>query len=140
VIVYHDQQFLGEWLCDRIKLIPTPELRCIGRVRDGNLIGVVGYDAWNGSSCQMHYASNGERWINREFLFHAFWFPFNNGYKVLIGFVPGNNKKAIKLNQHLGFSKLAEIPDAHPDGKLILMTMSKDSCRWIKKGFPHGTI
>lgn len=137
MIVSDHQDILTTWLCDRIGLVATPDLRCLGRVRDGKLIAVVGFDGWNGASCQMHCAGDDPRWINRDFLSRAFSYPFDNGYQVLIVLVPSGNKKAIKLNKHLGFSTLVEIPDAHPDGSLLVMSMPREACRWIKKGMKH---
>ena len=138
MIVVDHQDVLADFLCARIGLEPTRHLRCIGRVRDDVLIAVVGFDGWNGSSVQMHCAGDDPRWINREFLHSAFSYPFKNGCNVVLGLVPSGNERAVKLNHHLGFSTLVEIPGGHPDGSLIVMAMQKADCRWINKEDTNG--
>tara|TARA_R100001163_G_scaffold61985_1_gene52379 strand:+ start:943 stop:1386 length:444 start_codon:yes stop_codon:yes gene_type:complete len=138
VIVSDHQDLLAEFLCTRIGLEPSKHLRCLGRVRDDVLIAVVGFDGWTGTSCQMHCAGDDPRWINRDFLKIAFSYPFDNGCNVLLGLVPSANERAVKLNHHLGFSTLVEIPGAHPDGSLIIMAMQKADCRWIEKEEDNG--
>lgn len=133
-MIYTDNQdLLASWLCQRIGLIPTPHLRCMGRLSsDGSrILAVIGFDGWNGSSVQMHVAGEGN-WINRPLLYAAFHYPFVVcDCKMVLGLVPSGNKKALRLNQHLGFKTEHEIVGAHPDGSLIIMSMRREECRWI---------
>lgn len=130
------QEGMARWLCQRIGLVPTPMLVCMGNVVNGRLRGVVGYDNHNGASCVVHSAGEGN-WLTRDFLHVVFDYPFNHcGYNILLGFVPSGNTRAIKLNQHLGFEVLNEIAGGHPDGSLFIMGMRKEQCRFLR--IEHG--
>ena len=123
---------LIQYLREKIQLIPTENCKAIGRIEDGKILCAVGYDCFNGASCQMHVAGEGKNWINREILKAAFDYPFNQlGLQMVIGPVPSGNTDAIKLDLHLGFKLLCDIPGAHPDGSLLIMGMYKHECRWI---------
>jgi hypothetical protein len=124
---------MASWLCRRVGLTPTPAIQCIGRLdAKGHLMGVVGYDGFNGASVQMHVAGEGN-WISRELLWVAFDYPFNvMECNVVLGLIPSGNKDALKLNEHLGFQIDTVIPHAHPDGALIVMAMYRQGCKWLK--------
>jgi hypothetical protein len=113
---------------------PLPEETvCIGQEIDGNLVAVVGYCSFMPNACQMHIAAVDEvNWMSRDLLWAAFDYPFNVlGVKVILGQICGSNEDALKLNRHLGFKVVAEIPDAHMDGDLVIMAMRKEDCRWL---------
>jgi hypothetical protein len=133
VITTNHQDLLASWLCKRIGLTPTPAIRCIGRLNAaGTLMGVVGFDGYNGASVQMHVAGDGN-WISRQLLWAAFDYPFNvMDCKVVFGLIPSGNRDAIRLNDHLGFQTDTVLPHAHPDGALIVMVMYREGCRWLK--------
>ena len=133
MIVSSNQDVLAGWLCDRIGLVPSPHMKCLGVVSaDGqHLRGVIGYDGYNGASVQMHVAGE-PQWIGKDILFAAFDYPFNvMGCNVVIGLVPSGNQAALILNRKLGFETLLRIPDAHPDGALVLMQMRRENCKWL---------
>ena len=131
MIVTAHQDVLASWLCHRIGYMPSQNIRCIGNVRDGQIVGVIGYDGYNGASVQMHVAGT-PGWVNRSILFAAFDYPFKRLHcEMVIGLVPSGNKEAIRFNERLGFQLENELHGAHPDGSLLLMTMRRNDCRWI---------
>ena len=138
MIVTERQDILGTWLCNRIGLTPSPNLRCIGNLSaEGGIIGVVGYDGFNGASAQMHSAGDGN-WVTRDLLFAAFDYPFNVcKLNMVLGLLPSGNTQAIKFNTHLGFRTVLDLPGAHPDGSLIVMVMERRECRFLKRK-AHG--
>jgi RimJ/RimL family protein N-acetyltransferase len=131
VIVTTNQDILASWLCHRIGYMPSQSIRCIGNVIDGQIVGVIGYDGYNGASVMMHVAGE-PGWVSKAMLFAAFDYPFKRlKCKMVIGLVPSGNKEAIRFNERLGFKLENELFDAHPDGSLMLMTMRADECRWL---------
>ena len=84
-------------------------------------------------SCQMHIAAVDEvNWMSRDLLWAAFDYPFNKlGVSVILGQICADNTDALRLNRHLGFKVVAEIPDAHMEGDLVIMAMRKEDCRWL---------
>lgn len=134
MMLVNDQQgVLIDWLCSRIGYMPTPHMRAIGNINAaGSVCGVVGYDGFNGASVQMHVAGE-PGWVDRAILRAAFHYPFVIlGCRVVLGLVPSGNTVALQFNHDLGFTRVAEIPDAHPDGSLIVLQMRREECRWLK--------
>jgi RimJ/RimL family protein N-acetyltransferase len=137
MVFSNHQELLARWLCERIGLMPTPHLRCIGNVnRDGKILGVVGFDGWNGASCQMHVAGEGN-WISRDLIRATFDYAFNvAGLKVVLGLVPSGNEKALRFDKHIGFTEIARIKGGHPDGALVILELRRENCRYLRN--EHG--
>ena len=132
-VTTENQRYMGDWLV-RMMNHPLPEETvCIGQEIDGNLVAVVGYCSFMPNACQMHIAAVDEvNWMSRDLLWAAFDYPFNKlGVKVILGQICGSNEDALRLNRHLGFKVVAEIPDAHMDGDLVIMAMKKEECRFL---------
>ena len=128
---------LYDWLAKRVQLPWSSDFCALGRIVDGEIAGVVGYCSFTGTSCEMHMAGEG-RWINREFLYRAFCYPFTQlGLLMVIGRVVGNNLRALDIDRRLGFKERLYLPEAHPDGGVHILTMRHDECRWTK-GCNHG--
>lgn len=80
--------------------------------------------------CSMHVAITGR--LSKDFLKAAFDYPFNQlGCVRVTGKVPANNHKAIKFDEHLGFTLEATIQRALPDCDLLIYRMFREDCRWI---------
>lgn len=133
VITGHDDLF-GPWLMERIngQWIPGRG-STIGLWEDS--VGPVAcclYESCNGASVLGHLAGTGRRWMNREFLWYCFYYPFEQ-LKVnkILGLVESTNEAAIRLDEHLGFTLEATLKDAAPKGDLLIYSMTKDQCRWL---------
>lgn len=138
LLVNDEQEDLFGWLAPRIQLIHSRDFRAIGRMVDGKIVGVFGYNNHNGVSCQMHTAGVG-RWLNRALLWKAFQTPFVEwNYNVLIAPIGSLNTPSIRLAAGLGFVRHATILGAHVDGALQLHTMRKEACRWLTVSYSHG--
>lgn len=127
-----DQQYLGDWLV-RILNFPLPKTtQCIGQLKDGNLVAVAGYTNFMPKACEIHIGSVGEHWASKDFIWAVFDYPFNKlNLSVILGQICADNTDALKLNRHLGFKVVAEIPDAHMSGDLVIMAMKKEDCRFL---------
>lgn len=134
LIVTKNQAELRYWLCNRIGLVPTPNMVCIGIIgADETIKGVVGFDGFNGASVQMHSAGEGN-WITRDLLWACFDYPFRVcELNMVIGLVPSGNERAVRFNEHVGFKKAYVLEGAHPDGSLVLMTMTRQECRYLDR-------
>lgn len=111
----------------------SPEGVAIGLEEDGRLIAATLFDMYNGASIAMHVAAvPGCRWITREYLAVCFGYPFAQlGVRKIIGLVSSANRQAQRFDEHLGFVLEGTLKDAHPDGDLLLYSMSKEQCRWL---------
>ena len=132
-IITEPKDDLGRWLCHRTGGNYSGEGQYIGLVNNGVLVAVVGYEDYNGKSIRMHVAAEGKSWLNKEFLWYAFHYPFNE-LKVtkILGLVDSTNEAALRFDKHLGMIEEAVIKDAAPHGNLHILTMTRDQCRFLK--------
>jgi RimJ/RimL family protein N-acetyltransferase len=107
--------------------------QCIARIRDDKLMGGILYTGYTGRSVEMHVAGFDPRWINKDILWMAFDYPFNQ-LEVLkvLGRVSSGNSRALDFDYKLGFVLEAVIKDVYPDGDLLVLSMYSDQCRWLK--------
>ncbi len=136
-------EWLGPWMAERQDAQWTPGAgHIIGLLDDQNEpLCVVMFDQYNKANINMHLAAvPGKRWLNREFLWYCFYYPFCQlGVKRITGLVPASNLQARKFDEHLGFTLEATLKDAHPDGDLLVYCMTKEQCRWLTlKDTRHG--
>lgn len=134
-VITHQDKLVGPWVCSRAGGTYT-EGATLGLEKDGALIAGVIVDGWNGASARMHVAGEGN-WLNREFLFACFDYVFRQlDLNVVIGTVASDNAKALRFDKHLGFREVTRIPKGHPKGDLVILTMRKEDCRFLRK--VHG--
>lgn len=131
-IVTLENERVGRWMQERGGGEYRHGAQCIGLERDGELVAGVMYDWFNGASIYMHVAAEGANWLNREYLRVCFDYPFRQlGCNVVFGLVAEGNAKARRFDEHLGFTLHTTIPDAHPEGSLLLYVMRKADCRYL---------
>ena len=124
---------LHKYLNERIGLPWSEDFRALGRVVDGKLIGVVGFEGFNGASCRIHMAGD-PGWINREFITKAFRYPFFIlDFPMVFGVVPSGNTRALDIDKRLGFKELLYIEDAHPDGGLHFLQLTRAD--WLRSKY-----
>lgn len=132
-LVYDEHQRVGEWLAERTDGEWRKGGKCIGLERGGEIIAGVLYDWHNGASIYTHIAIDPHHIIDRDFLWHIFYYPFVQlGCNVLIGLVAEGNTVSRRFVEHLGFTLHSTIPQAHPTGSIFLYTMYREYCRWLK--------
>lgn len=125
---------LFDWLAPRIKLTWSDDFRGLARVKNGKIIGCVGYEGFTGTSCRMHMAGE-PGWMNRDFIHYAFRYPFDVlGLKMVFGLVPSGNTTALKIDLRLGFEELLYIDGAHPDGGLHLLQLTREKWKRSRYG------
>lgn len=132
-IVVDRQEELGQWLAKRAGGLYVPNLsRYIGQVDENdNITAVIGFDDFNGRTMRMHCAGEGN-WLNRNLLWFSFHYAFNlNNVTKLIGLVDSLNEAALKFDKHLGFVEEARIKDAGWDEDLVILTMTKEQCKYL---------
>lgn len=104
-------------------------------MKDGRIIGCVGYEGFTGTSCRIHMAGEGPGWISRDFIRYTFRYPFDVlGLNMVFGVVPSGNTTALKIDLKLGFTELIYIEGAHPDGGLHLLQLTRENWKRSKYG------
>jgi len=132
LIITEPQDILGPWLASRTKgrYLPGADFH-IGNMRGDNLVAVCGFGDYNGASMRIHIAGEGN-WLTRDYLRYCFDYAFNFvKVKKLIGLVESQNAKALRFDKHLGFAHEHTIKDGVPGGDLVILSMTRDQCRYI---------
>jgi RimJ/RimL family protein N-acetyltransferase len=135
-IIANEPERVGAWIQKHGGGFYREGSACIGLERDGELIAGVLYDYHNGKrgSIFMHVAANGAYWLDRNYLWACFHYPFEQlQCRTVIGLVEDTNLQARRFDEHLGFTLNAVIPEGHPEGDLLIYTMRKQDCRWLKE-------
>lgn len=107
--------------------------RVISVTSEGKLLGGNIYTGYTGASIQLHMAGFTPGWANRDFLWVAFDYPFNQlGCGKIFGQVPESNQRALEIDLKLGFKIVAKIEDVFPDGACYVVALAREDCRWLK--------
>ena len=123
---------MGQWVCQRAGGDFRVGGSAVGLEKHGQLVAGVIFDNFNGASLYMHVAAEGKHWLNREFLWFTFYYAFTiMRANVLIGLVGSKNDAALHFDKNLGFVETCRIPGAHPDGELVILTMTQQQCRFL---------
>lgn len=134
-IITGQDEYVGHWVSRETGGTWTPGRgKTIGLVREGELVAGTIYEDFNGANVVMHCAGKGKHWLNREFLWFAFYYPFKQlNCKRVTVIISSTNGNSLRFCQHLGFRTEAILQDAHPDGNLVIMGMRQEECRWLEK-------
>lgn len=135
---------VGEWVCDRTGGTWSPHnTTSLGIALNSELIAGVLYDNFNGANIQMHVAAeDGKYWLTKDFLFEVFYYPFEYlQCKRATAIIPSTNAASLNICKRLGFTEEAVLKEAHPEGDLIVFSLRKTDCKWLKlklRGNLHG--
>ncbi len=117
----------GERIHDRDRV-------AIGLEQDGRLIAGVSYYDFNGRSITASIYGIGSRWLNREFLWFMFYYPFEQaGVERITTTIEKDNEKSHNLTKRLGFTHEATLQRAGRSGDLHVYRMFREDCKWLKE-------
>lgn len=102
---------------------------------NGELLAACIWDNWTRNSVQCHFMVTDMAALKHGFVEEIADFVFNKqGKKFIYGMVPGDNEKAIKLNEHIGFTVKTRLEDAWADGvDYVVMELRKENCPYLSK-------
>lgn len=111
-----------------------PHTLCIGLETNGKWAAVTAFNCFNGKSSQIHIAIDGK--LTREYTLYVYQYAFDV-MKVhkLIGLVSSSNEKALRFDKHSGYVEEARVKDGYPDGDIIILTMTRDQCKFLNRDF-----
>lgn len=126
-----------KWINDILPLKWCEDTTAIMAV-DADTHTVVGagvMDNWTHNSVQAHLILTSPMVLRAPFLECLFGYAFLEvGVKYVYALVPGDKKKALRLNKRLGFETKCVMPEGFAPGiDYILMGMSRESCTVLPK-------
>lgn len=126
-------EFIGEWISEKVDANWTEGDVCFGVVKDGKLIGGAMVSEWNGQNATLHQRIDSPYGMTKRLLYTTFKYAFETlGAARVSGFVRSGNRQAIKLNLKLGFKIEAVLHKFMPgQDDLVVMSMWRDECRFL---------
>jgi len=107
--------------------------KVIATVVGGKLLGGVIYQGYTKASIGIHCASYSPYWFNQDMLWIVFNYPFEQlNVSKLIGQVPSSNLRSLEFCLKLGFKEETRVTDVFEDGDLLVLSMRREDCRWLK--------
>ena len=134
LILTQEDQIFGPWLARQTGFEWVPgKGSTIGLLELGvGPVAATYFESFNGASILMHCAGIGKKWLNREFLWYSFYYPFEElGVRKIISPVESSNTECVKFIKHIGFRLEATLKDASPQGDLNLYTLCREDCKWL---------
>jgi hypothetical protein len=127
----------GERIADASGVTFNPAVdQCIARVRNGELLGGVILNGYTKASINTHMAGFIDNFASREFIQSVFHYCFEQlKVRKVFGQVPSSNTKALQIDLKLGFLPVHRVKDVFEDGDLLVLEMTREDCRWLRKGF-----
>lgn len=137
----NDVALIGPWVFEKIGKPWHPFGReALGLVRDGVPLAGVVFEDYTGSAVSLHVVIEDKHVPVRQLFIAVAEYAFNQlGVKKVLGLVPSTNLAALSLDIRLGFEPEAVIKDVYPDADLVVLSLPRDKCRWLRRaGVPHG--
>lgn len=137
-----DSELVGKWVAEKVGGVYRRGATALGLVRNGQLVVGILYDGYTGvgGSLEMSARCDDPKVTSKWFYWAIFDYPFNQlGVKRCNVLVHEDNKKAIQLDERLGFVRDTEIKDYFPDGNAVLLAMYKKDCKWLKESQDEKT-
>ena len=102
-------------------------------VDTGEMVAACVMDNFTETSLQCHLLVLRQAALRQGFIQTCMDIMFNKmGRTVIYGLVPGNNTKAIRLNNHMGFTEKCRFEGAFkPDEDYIIMELRKENCAYL---------
>lgn len=128
-----DENIIGPWVLMMCGGRWIPGMgRAIGKIKNGEIVAGVVYEDWNGANLTCHIAGVGQ-WADRNFLAIIFDYPFNQiGAKRITAPICSSNTKSIDLVRKMGFNQENKLQGATPKGDLLLFSMFKNECKYLR--------
>lgn len=136
-VIYGQDERVAAWVASRVDVDSFgPGTVALGLEEDGNLIAGVAFNMYTKASICMHVAAEpGRRWMNRDFLWRSFAYPFIQlKCNRITGLVRMDNLDAQRFDEHLGFKREGLVRRGCVDGTdMILYGMLREECRFLRR-------
>lgn len=132
-LICQPKEMIANFVSEEFGAQNWEDYSAIGMMKDDKLIAGVIYNHFSLPNICMHVASEGRHWLNREFLFAVFDYPFNQlGCGRITALVPRKNIIARKFDKHIGFKYEGRLRRSLPDGDdMMIYGMLKEECKWL---------
>jgi hypothetical protein len=117
------------WIAERAKPSLCEDTKGVVAEDDfGKILAAAVFDSWSYNACSVHIAIDSPMVLRHGFVDALKDYVFNqSGRKMVLGFTPADNKRALKFNNHVGMKEIYRLKDGYKDGVDFVVTqMTKD--------------
>jgi RimJ/RimL family protein N-acetyltransferase len=128
-----DAELIGPWVAEKTGgTWHKGRGTAMGKLVNGEIVAGILYEDYSGTNIVCHIAGVGN-WADRELIWMIFDYPFNQ-IKVnrMTAPICSTNEKSIRLVEHFGFKIEAKLHGATSKGDLLLYTMFRDDCKYLR--------
>lgn len=130
-----DKQTEYDWVKQVIRPIWCEDSVGLMAYDDSGIAGACIADSFTVTTCIVHLGVKNPLILKHGFLEEIanYLFLARDRHKV-IGIVPSDNAKALKLNKHIGFEEVARLRDFYDIGvDYVILELTRDKCRWLNQ-------
>ena len=123
-------EYVKEWV--GVKLMDDTK-GIVAVDNNGKIAAIVLLMSWTETSVMLHWRIDNPFVIRAGLLKELYYYIFEfGGRELIIGTVPSNNEKALRLNKKLGMRETYRIPEAFEPGvDYVIMEITKDEAsKW----------
>lgn len=97
---------------------------------DGTVCAAMVCQSWTENSVQCHFMVTHKAALRHKFHNECARYVFSiGGREKMIGIIPSDNEKALKLDKRFGFTDVGVIKDAYSRGvDAVIMELHRDNC------------
>lgn len=120
---------------------PTGPTQVLGYLQDREILGAWMFERYTGvtGSLVAHWAATGVGWLRPDMLRLAAIYIYDQlGVNVVWGEVRRSDSYTRKVNEKLGFRKVAILEGYFPDDDLVIYSLTRQECRWLPDAFKEG--
>lgn len=137
-LIYDQSERVVAFMREQLQFDPAwnTDVQAIG-IEDetGRLLAGICYEGFTLCDVNMHVASlpGVKNWTSREAFVRVFHYPFvDMGLRRVTGLVPSKNKRAMRLDLHMGFQVEGVMRNALPDDDMIVLGLLRENCRFLE--------
>jgi hypothetical protein len=121
------------WIQIACKVIACEDSQGIVAYEDDTIVAACVADSFTVDACNVHFAIAKPLVIKHGFLHEIARHLFITcNRKRIFGLVPATNKKALRLDTHIGFREVARVPDGYAEGiDYVVLRMDRDTSPWL---------
>jgi len=107
--------------------------KCIIRIVDGEFLGGFIITGFNGAICYVHMAGKDPRWCSPELMWTLFDYCFNElQVRRMLCTCDSVNQRSLRQIMRTGWQSDHRILGGTPSGDLLVFSMTRDRCPWLK--------
>jgi len=136
-LILYDRERVADWVAGRVaQRVPWEGYNAFGVEQGGRLTAGIVVHQINGANAFCHIAVDKPNKALFSLFFIVGDYCFRQlGLRRLTGLVPTNEPHIIAFDKKLGFEEEFVMKDAAPEADLMVLVMTADKCKWLKRGY-----